>query len=591
MNRQLAFSVALVGCVSTALAQNLPVPLNYNFNGVIHANEAANPDDLLGFRSISDRALDFSSGIPNDTLLNGYQLVGLPGALDIVHLGDRNTVSGNLFVFDSVPDGDDVGVQPTWLPVVDQSGPQTTVMQTPLPIDGSTSVAFLYQISNGGGTFDVTFTFASGNTYTAQLGGGDWFGGAYLGTQNVDNGFAGANLSITEGRIDMSSQAGEVATEITFSNRSNTGAGYAILACNFEYPLAPSFSNKIPLNYNFNGIAHAGEIGNPDDPLGYRSISDRGLNFVGGVPNDPILADYDVVNAPLALDIVHLGNRNTVTGGTWAFQSTANGDIIGTQPLWLQNVDQTGPQTTLLGNVIRLDGSSSASLIFQISDGGGAFDVEFGFANGAPVLATVSGGDWFGGSLPGVSETDNAAVTGANLNLTERTVDLSAEAGRLLTSITFKNATNLNAGYAIVAMNVVGCIDCANGALAQISNLGGGTGATISTSSNGGLGCDLEWSVSGGVPNAPGAWLIGAGITAIPVAAVTPGCPGTLFVDSPILFNDALDANGESTFTLAFPAVVNQALCGFTVVAQHGTIGLPPCLFSVSDALAITIGN
>ena len=350
-------------------------------------------------------------------------------------------------------------------------------------------------------------------------------------------------------------------------------------------------SIPIPLNYNFNGIVHLGEGGAPDAPAGFRSISDRALDFRNGIPNDPLLAGYQLVAAPGVLDLVHLGNRNQVDAGNWAFEPSPNGNNIGTQPTWLANADQSGPQTTVLSSPVVVVPNASIGFLYQVSNGGGAFDVEFGFANGAPVLATVSGGDWFGGSLPGVSETDNAAVTGANLNLTERTIDLSAEAGRLLTSVTFRNATNLNAGYAIVAMNVVGCIDCANGALAQISNLGGGTGATISTSSNGGLGCDLEWSVSGGVPNAPGAWLIGAGITAIPVAAVTPGCPGTLFVDSPILFNDALDANGESTFTLAFPAVVNQALCGFTVVAQHGTIGLPPCLFSVSDALAITIGN
>jgi len=590
-HRSLATSFAALSFAGAAFAQNIPVPLNYNFNGIVHAGEAGLPDDPVGFRSISDRALDFSNGIPNDSLLSGYQLIGTPTSLDIVHLGNRDTVSQSLFVFQGLANGDDVGTQPAWLPVVDQSTPQTTVMQTPLPIDGTTEVAFLYQISNGGGTFDVTFTFASGNTFTAQLGGGDWFGGAYLGTQNVDNGFAGANLSITEGRIDMSSQSGELATEITFSNRSNTDAGYAILACNFEYATAPSFSNKIPLNYNFNGIAHVGEVGNPDDPLGYRSISDRGLNFTGGVPNDPILADYNVIDAPLALDIVHLGNRNTVSGGLWAFEPTANANFIGTQPAWLPNVDQSGPQTTLLGNPIRLDGGSSASLIFQISDGGGSFDVEFGFASGLPVVATVSGGDWFGGSLPGVSDIDSAALTGAPLNLTERTIDLSAEAGRVMTSITFSNASNLNAGYAIVAANVVGCVDCANGAIAQINNLGGGTGASILSTGSGGLGCDLEWRVSGGTPNAPGAWLIGASITSIPVAVLTPGCPGTLSVDSPLLFNDALDANGESTFTLAFPAVINQALCGFTVVAQHGTIGLPPCLFSVSDALAITIGN
>ena len=108
MNRHLVLTAALAGCVSTAIAQNLPVPLNYNFNGVIHAGEAGNADDPNGFRSISDRALDFSGGVPNDSLLNGYQLVGTPLTLDCVHLGNRNTVSGNLFVFDSVPDGDDV---------------------------------------------------------------------------------------------------------------------------------------------------------------------------------------------------------------------------------------------------------------------------------------------------------------------------------------------------------------------------------------------------------------------------------------------------------------------------------------------------
>ncbi|MEC7726713.1 MAG: hypothetical protein VYD05_14425, partial [Planctomycetota bacterium] len=68
------------------------------------------------------------------------------------------------------------------------------------------------------------------------------------------------------------------------------------------------------------------------------------------------------------------------------------------------------------------------------------------------------------------------------------------------------------------------------------------------------------------------------------------GCSGTVATPSPIIFNAALDANGESTFTLSFPAVVNQALCGFQVTAQHGTFASPPCP-SLSDALAITVGN
>ena len=38
---------------------------------------------------------------------------------------------------------------------------------------------------------------------TATLSGGDWFGGPYPGTDTVDQGFSGNNLSLVEGRIDM----------------------------------------------------------------------------------------------------------------------------------------------------------------------------------------------------------------------------------------------------------------------------------------------------------------------------------------------------------------------------------------------------
>ena len=94
--------------------------------------------------------------------------------------------------------------------------------------------------------------------------------------------------------------------------------------------------------------------------------------------------------------------------------------------------------------------TSAASVLFQISNGGGSFDMEFTFQTGAPVVASISGPDWFGGSLPGTANTDSG-LPGANLSLTERTVDLSAEAGRVLTAITFSNRSNLNAGYGIVA--------------------------------------------------------------------------------------------------------------------------------------------
>ena len=405
--------------------------------------------------------------------------------------------------------------------------------------------------------------------------------------QYVDAALVDLRLQATSPAVDAGSTNVVQADDITGAPR---GDGRPDVGA-YEVRLPTNRDVKVALNYNFNGIVHAGEVGSPDDPLGYRSISNRGLSFVGGIPNDPILWGYQVITAPQALDIVHLGNRNTVSGGLWAFDATANGNAVGTQPAWLPDVDQAGPQTTQLPDPIRLDGSSSSSLIFQVSDGGGSFDVVFGFASGAPVVGTVSGGDWLGGPLSGVSDVDRAAVVGANLGLTEQTIDLSAHAGRLLTSITFQNASNPNAGCAIVAINVAGCVACADGTLAQVQGLGGGVGATISTSSTGGLGCDLVWNVSGGAPFAPGGWLIGAGVAALPVALVTPGCLGTLHVPNPILVSGALDASGEALFTLALPPPANQALCGFQVTAQHVTIGLLPCFLGVSDALAITIGN
>jgi len=273
----------------------------------------------------------------------------------------------------------------------------------------------------------------------------------------------------------------------------------------------------VPLNYNFNGILHAGEAGMPDAPAGFRSISDRALDFRNGIPNDPILAGYQLVATAGVLDLVHLGNRNQVDAGNWMFDAVPDGDNIGIQPTWLASADQSGPQTTVLTNPIAVTPEMSLGFLYQISNGGGSFDVEFGFQTGNPVVATVSGGDWFGGSLPGTSDVDNGGG-GANLNLTERNIDLSAEAGRVLTSITFSNQTNLNAGYAIVAMNVVGCLECANGAAASITNLNGGNGIPISTTSTGNLGCDLDMSVSGGTPNALGIWSLGAGTTSVPVA-------------------------------------------------------------------------
>ncbi|MFK7741746.1 MAG: hypothetical protein AB8H80_15615 [Planctomycetota bacterium] len=586
----LALAAAGAFATATATAQFVPVPLNYNFNGVVHAGESGQPDDPNGFRSISDRALDFTAGIPVDPLLAPYQLIAVPGVLDVVHLGNRNTVDGGLRAFDALANGDDRGIQPSWILNVDQSTPQTTTLATPLPLDANTKIAFLYQISNGGGSFDVTFGFFSGQSATFTLSGGDWFGGPYPGAAFTDSGIASAagNLSIVETRLDVSAFAGEVVDTISFANASNTNAGIAVLACNFEFPPEPSRINQIALSYNFNGIVHAGESGLPDDLIGYRSISDRGLDFTAGVPADPILDSYRLVDQAQALDIVHLGDRNTVDGGSRFFDAIANGDDLGVQPAWLPSTDQTGPQQTTLADPIVLDSTSSASLVFLISNGGGSFDVEFQFASGAPLVATVSGADWFGGALPGTANTDTG-LTSANLTATERSIDLTGQAGRTLTGIAFQNASNANAGYAILAMNVIGCLECANGAQAQFNNLGGGTGATIAPNTTANLGCDLEWVVSGATPGSLGLFAIGSGTTSVPLALVTPGCPGTIHVPNPILLTAPIDGAGSARLVAPVPG--NQALCGFSVTAQHAELALGACFLVLSDALEIRIGN
>jgi hypothetical protein len=445
----LALSLASVASGQTTYQ----VPLNYNFNGIVHVGEGGLPDALNGYRSISDRGLDFSAGIPSDPLINGYSIVNTAGALDIVHLGNRNTVDNGNWVFDPAPNGDGIGVQPTWLTTVDQSTPQTTTLATPILLEATSTASFLIQVSNGGGTCDVLFGFQSGATTTGQIGAGDWFGGVFPGTDFVDQANPAVNLSITEATVNLSGFAGETLTSITFQNAGNQNAGYAILAANVTVDSRIVVENPIPLNYNFNGIVHDTEGSAPDDLNGYRSIADRGLNFTAGIPAEPLLEGYTLVDQAGELDIVHLGNRDTVAGGAHVFQATANGDDTGVQPSWLPNVDQSGPQTTTLAAPIEIAASSEAKFLYQISNGGGSFDVTFGFQGGGTGTATLSGGDWFGGTFLGTDRVDFGAP-GANLSITEGTVDLSVAAGQILTSITFSNRSNTGAGYAILACNV-----------------------------------------------------------------------------------------------------------------------------------------
>jgi len=58
------------------------------------------------------------------------------------------------------------------------------------------------------------------------------------------------------------------------------------------------------------------------------------------------------------------------------------------------------------------------------------------------------------GPAPGTDSVDRGRQGGAGLHINGGLIDLSAQAGRLLTSITFENRSNDRAGYAIIAANV-----------------------------------------------------------------------------------------------------------------------------------------
>lgn len=584
---RLLIFTSLLFCSPLLLAQNtVAVALNYNFNGIVHAGEAGSPDAPNGFRSISDRALNFTGGVPNNPLLASYNLVSSAGVLDTVHLGNRSTVANGSWAFESSANGNNIGTQPTWLTSVDQSGLQVTVLAASIDIGLNSSASVLFHVSNGGGSFDVTFIYSSGLSSVHSISAADWFGGPFPGCDSVDTGNNGAGLNLTEAVIDLSGYAGESMVAMTFGNRSNLGAGYGIYAVNVEPEAASDVVNNIPLQYNWNGIVHAGEAQLPDQLNGYRSISDRGLDFTAGVPSQPLLDSYALVATPGVADLVMLGNRNTVASGSLAFDAAADGDDIGVQPSWLPQVDLTGPQTTILAQPILLDGGSRADVLFQTTQGGGIFDVTFTFATGS-VTALMLGSDWVGGAFPGRDSVDSAQP-GLPLRIENESVDLSPLSGSILTAITFSNFSNPNGSCAILAVNVSGCLSCGNAG--SVNNLGGGDGPTIQTTSTGALGCVIDWTTYGLTPNSPLAfWTVGLGITPSPLSLIIPSCTSTLFVPSPLTLPAVVDATGSSTLELS-PAT-DPAICGTVVTAQFVELIGATCPLILSDALAITIGN
>ncbi len=251
-----------------AVYNDVGIELAYNFNGMVHAGEADNPDAPLGFRSISDRGLDLNRG---PTAINfsplgfermRYGLVREANTLDIIHIGNRNTVDGGGRAFDLDPgDGDDIGVQPAWLPDPAQEGPHVTnLMGHNIRMGAATRFGVLYNVSNGGGGFTMTIEFDDNTTANVQLLAPDWFGdqdppapdfgvarqaqlGVFDGTGGTDVGRPDVGLNVVEAIVSTQSLAdagvltlGKRVRSVAFGGRSSINGGFAIYALTVRDP-------------------------------------------------------------------------------------------------------------------------------------------------------------------------------------------------------------------------------------------------------------------------------------------------------------------------------------------------------------------
>lgn len=265
------------------------------------------------------------------------------------------------------------------------------------------------------------------------------------------------------------------------------GVGGAAGAFSLALDESPAVHNdvSIPLAYNFNGMVHPGEAGNPDAPQGFRSISDRGLDVNGGptaINFNPLGFErqrYTIVREANQLDIVHIGNRNTVDGSGRPFDDVAgDGDDFGVQPDWITDPAQEGPLVTnTLSSGVRMGMQTRVGVLYDVSNGGGGFFMTLDFTDGTSATVQLVAPDWFGdqdppapdvgvlqqtqlGVFDGTGGTDSGR-SDVGLNVVEAIVSTQSLAdagvttlGKRLRDISFGSRSNPNAGYAIFAVTV-----------------------------------------------------------------------------------------------------------------------------------------
>ncbi|GEM_PF-3374071 len=247
----------------------------------------------------------------------------------------------------------------------------------------------------------------------------------------------------------------------------------------------------VALDYNWNGILHPGEANAQDDPVGYRSISDRGLIFgnvnslggAAGVLTRGNLTYWVNPKGKPSLDIIHVGKRRN------AWDATPDGDNIGIQPLWDPS---TGTGQTVVSSLSTfpatpaLDTNFELGVLYQSGNGGGTVNMTLGFTDATTVTVTIQSPDWYannngsptapaagvatqvklpgplsaGDGFHGAADNDRASSPDAPLNTIEAVVSYTSlisglgfdVTGKQLESIMFDNYVGgVDAGCAIIA--------------------------------------------------------------------------------------------------------------------------------------------
>lgn len=352
----IAASVGLASFLGLAsvMADQTPIILNYNYNGMVHNGSetgAANAEDPNGFRSIADRALDLGAGggFGSNPLIGvsglNYTIVTSDHELDIVHLGHR----GVFRPYDDIV-GNNNGVFPSWLPDVDHTGPQTTIVDPPILFDANTDIGFLYQISDGGGSFVVTLGFTDSTTVGVVFAGPDWFGvqtvaapgigvrhqrsmGTYPSRQDVDVANATTSvLNVVEAVISVwkleadgfGNMAGKQLSSIEFSNPTfpvtpTFGRGYAIIAATVGTN-QPGPANDL--------CGNATAVGNGTF-TGVNDYATGGMTLpCAPADGHDIWYAYTVPTAPLPIDRARVSLCASSIDTTVAVFDTCNGSLI-----------------------------------------------------------------------------------------------------------------------------------------------------------------------------------------------------------------------------------------------------------------------